>query len=302
MIQKNLQNKTVETAKKNSGGFTLIEIILSIGILGIATGSLFVTLILGLRIINDSKLRATATSLADERIEQIRNLSYDDVGIVGGIPPGQLPSNETVSIQGVNYTVTFDVRYIDDILDNKAPTDTVPTDYKKARVSVAWPTKIGSKPVTAITNIAPKGIETTSGGGTLRIQVFDSVPQAVPQANVQVVNNLLQPVINVTGQADDNGEYLLPGAPIANSSYEIIISRGGYSTSQTYAITENNPNPNPGHLTVLEGEVTTKTFFIVPVATLRITGIKYPSPYKIMMRKYSVPDILYLSQWITPHS
>lgn len=263
--------RSQNTNKKQ--GFTLIEVVLSIGILGIATGSLLVTLILGLKIIQDSKLRSVATSLANERIEQMRNLPYDLIGIAGGIPSGQLPATETINVQGVAYTIRYDVRYIDDILDGTAPADTVPTDYKKARIFVTWPSKIGSDPVIAITSIAPKGIETTSGGGTLRLQIFDSTPQAVPQANIQVINNLLQPSINISGQTDNNGDYLLPGAPASSSSYEIIVTKSGYSTTRTYAVDpQNNPNPDPGHLTVLEGEVTTKTFFIDPVATLRFTS------------------------------
>lgn len=68
---------------KNDGGFTLIEVlvaivILTIGLLGMAT--LTVAIIHGNKLSNDL---TTATTLAQDKMEDIRREGYDSVGDIG---------------------------------------------------------------------------------------------------------------------------------------------------------------------------------------------------------------------------
>jgi hypothetical protein len=58
---------------------------------------------------------------------------------------------------------------------------------------------------------------------------------------------------------------VFPGSPAA-ASYEITVTKNGFSSAQTYAVTAGNPNPNPGHFTVVEAQTTSVTFAIDAVA------------------------------------
>ena len=52
------------------------------------------------------------------------------------------------------------------IFDGEAPTDVIPTDYKRAVVSVTWEGLFTSgTPVRQWTDIAPRGLETISNAG-----------------------------------------------------------------------------------------------------------------------------------------
>src|SRR3990167_8638010 len=85
-------------------GFTLIEVVLALAVLGIVIGSIFAIIVIGVRVIGDSKARTDALSIANEKIEQVRNLPYDDVGLQGGVPAGKLPASETVTRPGHRYS------------------------------------------------------------------------------------------------------------------------------------------------------------------------------------------------------
>lgn len=63
-----------------------------------------------------SRKKVVAEQLATERIEEVRNLPYDSVGVVSGNPPGTLLGTETVARSSINYTVNTTVDYVDDPL------------------------------------------------------------------------------------------------------------------------------------------------------------------------------------------
>lgn len=124
--------------KKLRSGQTLIGILISVAIFAILSHAIFTLISFSYSLVNFTRARITARHLAQEKIELIRNLAYDDVGTDGGIPPGPLQQVEFVDRNGLNYQVSTSVVYIDDAFDNLAPTDLLPTDYKRARVDVSW--------------------------------------------------------------------------------------------------------------------------------------------------------------------
>ncbi|HLD21743.1 MAG TPA: hypothetical protein VJB65_02485, partial [Patescibacteria group bacterium] len=151
------------------------------------------------------------------------------------------------------------------------PRDTVNTDYKKARVEVTWENQFLNQPVILITTVVPNGIETTSGGGTIWIEVYSTDATPLSNATIEIINTAVTPAVPLSLQTDTDGRLILPGAPAAIQAYQITVSKNGYSSEQTYSIDEiHNPHPDPNHLTVIESEVTTKTFTIDTVSELRI--------------------------------
>lgn len=250
-------------------GFTLVETMVASAIMVIFIMSAALIVQTGIQAIGNAKLRAEATRIAQERLEQVRNLSYEDVGTVGGIPPGQLLAHEIVTINGVNFTVDTTVLFVDDAYDGKAPTDLLPVDYKRIRVSVAWSGLFSSKePLILLTDVSPRGVETAMNAGTLSILVFDS--QGIPVTGAAVhIEAAVTPAVNMDVSTDDNGMVIIPGAPICSGCYKITATKNGYTTDRTYGTDEVATPTNP-HVTILNGLVSHVSFAIDIPATITV--------------------------------
>jgi hypothetical protein len=260
-----------QPARKNQiQGQTIISTLIGIAVFLILTNALF-TLVRGsFSILSFNRARITARHLAQEKIELVRNLPYNNIGTSGGIPSGTIAQQEIVTRNGLSFTVDTDVIYIDDPFDTKVPNDLLPTDYKRIRVAVSWGGVSASRnnPVVLVTDISPKGVETTAGGGTLSVFVIDANGQPVPQADV-TITAATTPAVNLSLQTADNGRLILPGAPTCTACYHITISKSGYSSERTYATSE-IANPTKPHLTILSGKLTEVAFSIDHTSTLTI--------------------------------
>jgi len=252
-------------------GFGFIDVLVGTALMLIIFTGIYGAYQLGFKVIMQSKARITATALANQRMEMVRNLPYDDVGTIGGIPSGTIPETENITRNDIDYTIKTTVVYIDDPFDGTAPDDPLPSDYKRVRVKVFWGGKFSGE-VVLLTDVAPKGVETTEGGGTLSISVFDASGIGVPQADVHVVNNNVEPVIDANYQTDDNGNLILAGAPTSTESYQITTTKAGYSTDRTYGV-EEVANPIKPHASVYEGQLTEISFAIDRVSSFGVDTV-----------------------------
>ncbi len=260
--------------KNKKNGQSLIGVLVSLAIFSILSQAIFTVVGTSYNLVSFNRARITARHLAQEKIELIRNLPYDEVGTIGGIPPGPLPQIENVSRNKLNFTVRTTIVYIDDPFDGTVPNDLLGTDYKRVRVEVSWEgiAKSRNSPVVFLTDIAPKGVETTAGGGTLSIIVFDSQGNPVPQASVSI-NASTNPPVNLTLQTSINGRVILPGAPTCVECYQISVTKSGFSSERTYSTTE-VANPSKPHQTIIEGQLTEISFSIDRTSTLTIKTFK----------------------------
>lgn len=260
----------------SSRGFTIIELLIATFIIGTVVTGLFGLFVLSLRSSQEGERRVVAVALANERAEMIRNLPYQNVGTVGGVPAGGIITQETINRNNVNYAVRTDIRYVDDPYDGVAggnPNDLLNTDYKRARVEVSWSGPNPAKPILLIADVAPPGIEGGEAAGTLFFQALDAGGAAIAGATVGLVNASVNPAINITTQTDDNGLVVLPGLPEASESYALTVAKTGYISEQTYDATANfTPDSDHAHLTMLTGQLTPKTFVIDHPATLNISS------------------------------
>ncbi len=243
------------------GGFSLIEAIIGTALMLVVFVSIFGVFNMGIKLVGKSKAKAGATALAQEQMEMIRNLPYDGVATLGGIPAGNIPQTETIILNGIEYTRRTLIRYVDDPKDGIGALDEngLTADYKVIKSELSW--QGASEPIIFVSNIIPKGIETVAGGGTLVIDVFDASVQPVVSAKVYVENASTSPAVSVDYYTNSEGRVMVPGAPAA-SSYEITVSKENYSTAKTYDAASPNVNPSPGHLTIIEGETTEASFVI----------------------------------------
>jgi len=107
--KKNLFKKT-ETSK----GFSLIEGLVLLFIFSLITVTFYSLISVGTRYIVDAKNRLGAVSLADEKMEIVRNLAYANVGTVSGEVGGNIPQDEDVTENAHTYHVSTLVEYVDD--------------------------------------------------------------------------------------------------------------------------------------------------------------------------------------------
>ena len=259
-----------------SRGQALIEILISLAIFSILTHALLtlVTTTYSVNIFN--RTRISARHLAQEKIEYIRNMPYENIGTVGGIPSGNIQPAETFSINDIVYTVNTSVIYIDDPFDELTPDDLLPADYKRVSIEIYWEgvDSSGKNPLKMITDISPASIETTLTGGTLSIYVFDANALPVPQADVAIISTGTDPIVNMTIKTNDSGRVILPGAPVCRRAcYQIAVSKDGYSSERTYS-TEEVDNPAKPILSVLQGEITESSFAIDKVGTINVNSYK----------------------------
>jgi prepilin-type N-terminal cleavage/methylation domain-containing protein len=257
---------------KNKKGFTLVEILVGAFVFLIIAAGVYQGYVTVLRLLGLSEAKTAATLLANERVELVRNLAYQDVGTVGGLPNGVLPQVSLVSRDGFLFTVTTTVRSIDDPFDGTiggTPNDLSPADYKLVQIEIGCSACRNFTPLSVTTTQAPKNLETSSGNGALFVQVIDGNGQPISGVTVRVQNASSTPPIDVTDLTNQNGILPLVDVPPGIHTYKVTVSKNGYSSSTTYPPGgAGNPNPVKPNATVAAGQVTQLSFAIDFVGTI----------------------------------
>ncbi len=251
----------------NQKGLTLIETIVSIAVFSVLAMIVFQVYALIIKEIGTYRDQAIVSSLADQYIEIVRNLPYSAIGVVGnqalceryldGGDPCTLPdlaNPATGDYNGVIYNIYYAISYVDDPTDGSAilGTDADPNDYKQIKLYVA---NMGTgKTEDFLTIVAPENTETLGDRGGLPIKVIDAYGQPVEGATIHIVNNDLDPVVDITRTTGADGflfEVLLPSV----NGYHITVTKNGYSTDYTSPISAENLNPAKPDATIIGGEI-----------------------------------------------
>lgn len=258
-------------------GTTLIEALVGITILGAVFTFITGTFVLSANGLSRSKFRVLATALANEHIETLRNMPYDALGTTTGIPSGSIVASQDITRSNVTFTLATRIDWVDDPFDGNAagtivgkPVDTTPTDYKKLQVTVGWANGSGYE-VRLTSTVAPKGLEAPSNTGSLLITVFDANGQPVPEADVTVTNTNLIPNVNIATTTDIYGNLQLLGLEPDLNNYQVSISKAGYTTDATLAVTGGNPNPIKPNVSIIAGAITNSSFSIDRVSSLAVS-------------------------------
>jgi len=220
--------------RKNQKGASLLDTVFGTALLLLVFVGLYGAFQLTLELVQSSKSKTGALAIANERMEFIRSLPYDDIGTVGGIPQGALLEEESKTLNGIEYTQRTFVQYADAPQDGAGGSDSngITTDYKIVRVTVEWQFRGETRSFFLVTSIVPKGIESVSGGGTLRVTVLDSLGSPIPSAEVYVTNTTLTPPVSLLTFTNTNGIVEFLGAPSANN-YEVTVQKTNYSTPES---------------------------------------------------------------------
>ena len=267
--------------KENKSGFSLIEILVSLFILMILTLGIYSLIVLSLKLNADNKSYVEATEIANQKMEIIRNMPYDDVGVVSGIPSGSIPQVETISRGNKDYTVNNYVTFYDDPYDGTIAggTDSIGVDYKIVTVKVSWEGKFGAKNITVFSKVIPRTEETTSGYGLLKIHVLNVSGQPVDSANINVKNVSLG--VDVDNLSDSDGILYLP-ALADFQGYRITVTKSGYGQDQSY---DPSAGLSPIDLSVTDGDKTEESFTIDKLAHLNFQTVSNNLPDNWMVNE-----------------
>lgn len=271
-------NINMSVCRKNNTGFSIIEVVIVSAITTFIFAGLFASFQYSLPLMALSKAKLSAQSVANDRMEYFRSLPYDDVGTISGIPSGTIPQNSTVTLNGIRFKERILVEYVDDDADGTGVSDTnsIPSDYKRIKAEYSWFSGGATSTIALVSNIVPRSVETTAGGGTIRINVMDGYSNLLSGAEVRLVNSSSTNPIDVTKYSDALGQVLFSGAP-ADSDYEVYvtanISGNQYSHAQTHEATTTNPNPTISPFALLEADVSTLTFQIGELSSLNISTL-----------------------------
>lgn len=265
-------------SSSSRSGFTLVESLIGAAILLVVSVSVYNGWSKLLELSQLSKLKITAAALANEQFEIARNLPFADVGIQGGLPAGKIPHIQTLTRNGVTFTVTSTVRNVDDPFDGTiggTPNDLSPADYRLMEVEITCPTCKNFQPVIVTSSVGPKGLETASTNGALFVKVFDAAGQPLSGAAVHIENTDANPDIIIDDVTNAAGLLQIVDAPPGVGAYSIRVSKSGYSTEQTYVLGGvGNPNPSKPHATVAVQQVTQLSFAIDKVSTLNVASVR----------------------------
>jgi len=270
-----------------------MEVMISLAIISILISGVFGLILLSIRITEENKYAVEAINLANQRMERIRNMPYNQVGTVGGTIPGPIPQMETVVRNGSFDVYTY-ILFYDEIYDGEIGSTTPDingcgTDYKIVTIKVVWQGKYGEKSIKVFSKIIPKNIETSDGYGTMKISINDLNGLPVPSADVHVYKILTSTTtISASYPVGANGVLYLP-VPAA-TGYRLTVSKPGYETVSTMEATSTNPNPIPQDWNVSEGALVENNIEINKLVNLDIQTVSQSLPDNWQVNTVSAPS------------
>jgi hypothetical protein len=263
----------IPRGEKNNAGTSLIDVLISIGVIVLLFGAIYLVYFSLYSAIANIEVRDDATAVINQKIETIRNMPYASVGIVGGIPSGIIPAQQPVTYGNFNFIVATDIRNVQDPAGQSFGEPTGTVDYKTVQFTISCPSCQSFNPLSLTTTVAPPGLQAVAGQGSLFVNVFDSNGNGVPNANVTVVNPSITPAINLTDTTNNSGTLQLVGVPTSTQGYQITVSKAGYSSAQTYSTGgAGNPNPLQPNITVAQAQLSTASFAIDRTSVLSVSA------------------------------
>ena len=254
---------------KSSKALTLIDVLIGIALTLVIFLGIFGLFQLALKVIGQSQARITATAIANQEIEKIRNLPYEDIGVQGGFPDGVLPSVTTTVSGGREYTIETRVDFVVDPDDGVAsPEDECPNDYKRVKVKVSWQGKFGGE-VEISTDVSPPSLaqECGTSGGILSVSVFDAYGVMVPFPSIEVRDPSTDALIKTAAPAEGHHYFSLP-----TSTYKVVVTKNGFSTERTYG-TDEIATPQKPHPIVLDKQTTEISFSIDELSSFSVDTV-----------------------------
>ncbi|MBO8159243.1 carboxypeptidase-like regulatory domain-containing protein [Thermosyntropha sp.] len=118
-------------------GFTLLELLLSVLILAIIITAFAPIITFTAQNFEYNRAKMTAVKLANKKMEEIRSLSFGDIGTIGGNPAGAIPPLEEVKVGRHTFLIETYVNWIEE--GGCLSGQNADWDYKQVRITVTCP-------------------------------------------------------------------------------------------------------------------------------------------------------------------
>ena len=209
---------------KRQKSFTLVEVIVGTFLMLIIFLGIFGAYRLGLKVTGLSKNRVTAVAIANEELEELRNLPYASIDSF----------STTTILNNVQYQISVISQCIDGQEDGKAPNDenNCICDYKKVKAKVSWPGIFkGSVALDNIISPRNKVEECEVPAGVLEVSTFNAQGNMVDSPAIEVEN--INSGEQYYGNEVSSGVYEFV-VPPATSTYSVTTTKTNYTLSRTY--------------------------------------------------------------------
>jgi len=284
LIPKNYYSNKCVCLRKRA--FTLVEILVDLTMVSIVSIAVLSAYMISIKTIASSKVKIASVSLANEQMENIRNMSYASVGLANStsafIPIGEIQEETEIIRGGETLRIKTTVSFVDDPFDGCSSTssaisdecrqnlpaestldDSYEFDYKRVDVTITR-TKNDVVMAKLSSNFSSKTAETSLNTGQMNICVTDSNGVKIAGATVTISNTVL-PSFGSKAYTTTNDDCLkVPNlTPVADRSYHIVVTKTTsptYNSDQTYPINSSTPNPVNPDVNITAQEVTTVNF------------------------------------------
>jgi len=177
-----------------------------------------------------TRLATAADQLAASKIELIRGMDYDSIGVAQGNPSGSLPSTaQSVTVANTAATISYKVSYVD---DHGAKTQTY-ADYKLVTVTV---TRVSDSKILSQKTTYVASAEGAPNGGQDYVVIkrqfvdMDAATTSLGGVAVALTNGPSAPRNDVT---DSNGNVIFPELKV-NTSSNYYDTKGTLANYTTY--------------------------------------------------------------------
>lgn len=265
-------------------GLSLVEILVALFLLALVLMGLASTMTASLASITRDEQRVRATQLANQLLEDLRVVPWDDLGFYAGDggyqavfdgadtvtltgvrPSGSrapLPGPRTVTRDGVQYTTMLNAVWYDESGDGQAPSDPDPHDAKRTHVTIAWTDRSGA--VRSFDSEAirvPTVAEVPAPSGTPSPSPTASPsPSPSPTTGMQISDYTISPtIVTITPSGDTQSDInvsVTTSLPVATPTltYNTVTVGmqevvGSGSTQWTHIVAAGNGTFNPGDYT-----------------------------------------------------
>ena len=215
-----------DASNLRDGGFTLIEVMVATVVFTILATAFAAALSGSLTSFRVSRTRTLAEETATATLEDARRLAYDDLGIVGGNPPGVLNATQTVTVGGYQLSVATKVSYVNDPLPGGFETG---ANYKKVTITVT--SGVAAVPMAKLETLVAPPSQPSLTKGLIKVQVVDyALNQPIVGATVSLGTGPSAPRSDETDSAGKVTFAALDPTPAsgATSTYTVTPTIAGY--------------------------------------------------------------------------
>ena len=257
-----------DARRPSQAGFALVEVIVTALMVSLIA-LLLVGVIAAGQTTSNQRHKAEADELAQQDQERLRGMSLEQLGSL-------LPTSKTVTVDGTNYTVTSQGRFVSSS-DNGANGSTSCTasngtaDYVAVRSKVTWSGQLGSQSGTAVP-VEEESVVAPPAGGTLLTRVYDQTN--TPLLGARVVATPASSGASGTHAAttDSSGCTIFPALDVGD--YSVGATKTGYvdkdgNSSPSLTATANTSSTATSTFTIGQAGSITATF------KTTISGVTY---------------------------